>query len=59
VVLSGHQDRDRVMKALDLGALGFLPKSTAREVMLSALNRVLCGGGIYVPPQILKKPLTQ
>jgi len=47
------------MKALDLGALGFLPKSTAREVMLSALNRVLCGGGIYVPPQILKKPLTQ
>src|SRR5262249_36374840 len=36
VVLSAQQDRDTVMKALDLGALGFIPKSGQREVMLSA-----------------------
>ena len=35
VVMSGMQDRASVMKALDLGALGFIPKSAQREVMLS------------------------
>ena len=42
------------MKALDLGALGFIPKSTAREVMLSAFNLIF-SGGVYVPPEILNR----
>lgn len=54
VVLSVHQDRATVMKALDLGALGFIPKSTAREVMLSAFNLIF-SGGIYIPPEILNR----
>jgi DNA-binding NarL/FixJ family response regulator len=54
VVLSVHQDRDRVMKALDLGALGFVPKSTSREVMLSAF-KLMFSGGIYVPPEMLDR----
>jgi DNA-binding NarL/FixJ family response regulator len=52
VVLSAYHDRDRVMKALDLGALGFIPKTERREVMLSALNLVFAGG-MYVPPDVL------
>jgi len=52
VVLSAYHDRDRVKKALDLGALGFIPKSAQREVMLSAFNLIFAGG-IYVPPEIL------
>ncbi len=52
VVLSAHDDRGSVVKALDLGALGFIPKSAPREVMLSAL-RLILAGGIYIPPQIL------
>jgi DNA-binding NarL/FixJ family response regulator len=52
VVLSAHQDRDRVMKALDMGALGFIPKSAQRDVMLSAFNLIF-SGGIYIPPEIL------
>jgi DNA-binding NarL/FixJ family response regulator len=52
VVLSGQQDRGSVVKALDLGALGFIPKSGRREVMLSALQLVFAGG-VYIPPQIL------
>ena len=52
VVLSAYHDRDRVKKALDLGALGFIPKSAQREVMLSAFNLIFAGG-IYVPPAIL------
>src|SRR5215510_4120160 len=54
VVHSAHQDRERVMKALDLGAIGFIPKSAQREVMLSALNLIF-SGGIYIPPEILDR----
>jgi len=52
VVLSATNDRDNVMRALDLGAVGFIPKSTQRGVMLSGLQLVL-SGGIYIPPEIL------
>jgi DNA-binding NarL/FixJ family response regulator len=55
VVLSGQQDRASVVKALDLGALGFIPKSAQREVMLAALELVFAGG-IYIPPEILSRP---
>jgi DNA-binding NarL/FixJ family response regulator len=54
VVLSAKQDRDTVTKALDLGALGFIPKSGQREVMLSAFNLIF-SGGIYIPPEILNR----
>jgi DNA-binding NarL/FixJ family response regulator len=53
VVLSGFNDRENVVKALDVGALGFIPKSSTREVMLSAL-RLIFSGGIYIPPDILE-----
>lgn len=52
VVLSAQQDRGSVVKVLDLGALGFIPKSAQREVMLAALELVFAGG-IYIPPEIL------
>jgi len=55
VVLSAQQDPESVAKALDLGALGFIPKSAPREVMLSALNLVF-SGGMYIPPEILVRP---
>jgi DNA-binding NarL/FixJ family response regulator len=52
VVLSAFHDRNNVLRALDLGALGFIPKSSSREVMVNALRLVL-GGGIYIPPEAL------
>ena len=54
VVLSGTQDRNSVTKALDLGAVGFIPKTGQREVMMSALQLVFAGG-IYIPPEILSR----
>jgi DNA-binding NarL/FixJ family response regulator len=54
VVLSAQQDRSSVVRALDLGALGFIPKSGQREVMISALQLVFAGG-IYIPPEILAR----
>jgi len=52
VVLSGFHDRANVVRALDHGALGFIPKSASREVMIGALNLVF-SGGVYIPPEIL------
>jgi DNA-binding NarL/FixJ family response regulator len=52
VVLSASTDRDSVVRALDLGAVGFIPKSSQRAVMVGALELVLAGG-IYIPPEIL------
>jgi DNA-binding NarL/FixJ family response regulator len=52
VVLSGSCNRDNVVKALNLGAAGFIPKSGEREVMLSAM-RLVFSGGVYIPPEIL------
>jgi len=54
VVLSGQPDRASVLKALDLGAQGFIPKSLPREVMRSALQLVFASG-IYFPPEILTR----
>jgi len=55
VMLSASNDRDDIARALDLGALGFIPKSAQREVMLSAF-KLIFSGGIYVPPEILGRP---
>jgi DNA-binding NarL/FixJ family response regulator len=52
VMLSAFNDRDNVVRALDNGALGFIPKTESREVLLGALRLVLAGG-IYIPPEIL------
>ncbi len=52
VILSASCDRDSVVKALELGAAGFIPKSGERAVMLGAL-RLVFSGGVYIPPEIL------
>lgn len=52
VVLSGNEGGNIVKRSLNLGALGFIPKSARREVMLSAFNLIFAGG-IYVPPEML------
>jgi DNA-binding NarL/FixJ family response regulator len=52
VMLSASNDRDDIARALDVGALGFIPKSAQREIMLGAF-KLIFAGGIYVPPEIL------
>jgi DNA-binding NarL/FixJ family response regulator len=52
VVLSGFDDSETVIAALDHGAMGFIPKSSTNEVLLGALRLVL-SGGIYVPRQAI------
>ena len=52
VVLSGNDDRAKVQQMLNMGAQGYIPKSTNSSVLLQSLKLVL-SGGIYVPPEIL------
>src|SRR5262245_26881523 len=54
IILSALDDQDIVKRAFKLGALGFIPKTTEREVMLSAIELVL-SGGIYIPSEILER----
>jgi DNA-binding NarL/FixJ family response regulator len=52
IILSSSDDQDTVKRAFKLGALGFIPKTTEREVMLNAIKLVF-SGGIYIPSEIL------
>jgi DNA-binding NarL/FixJ family response regulator len=53
VVVSGADDAEHVLKALDQGAMGYIPKTSPRNVLLSAV-RLVASGGIYVPTEALK-----
>jgi DNA-binding NarL/FixJ family response regulator len=57
VVMSGSENRDDVMRAIDGGAMGFIPKSQPSRVMINALRLVLAGG-VYLPVEILGMPAT-
>jgi len=53
VVLSASDQSEIVMRALDAGAMGFIPKTSSNEVLLGALRLVL-SGGVYLPPEVLR-----
>jgi DNA-binding NarL/FixJ family response regulator len=57
VVLSGSESRPNVQAVLDVGALGYIPKSSSSQVMLSAIRLVL-SGGIYLPPLVMDQELS-
>lgn len=54
VVLSGSETSSHVKRALDSGAVGYVPKSCSSHEMLAAL-RLILQGDIYVPPRLLGK----
>ncbi|MBN8411543.1 LuxR C-terminal-related transcriptional regulator [Halomonas litopenaei] len=54
-VLSAESDRATVLGALDLGAVGYLPKSTPRPDLLAAIKQIL-DGQIYLPADIMRRP---
>jgi DNA-binding NarL/FixJ family response regulator len=53
VVVSGTSDPETILTALDLGAMGFIPKTSSREVILNAI-RLVASGGVFVPVEALK-----
>lgn len=52
VVLSSQEDRASVLRAIDSGAMGYIPKTSSSDIMISALQLILAKG-IYLPPVAL------
>lgn len=52
VVVSASERVSDVIHAIDLGAMGFVPKRTSNEYLFEAL-RLVMNGGLYVPPSML------
>lgn len=52
VVVSASDRASDVIRAIDLGAMGFVPKRASNDQLFEAL-RLVMSGGIYVPPMTL------
>lgn len=56
VVVSSEEDCGVITRALNYGASGYLRKNSTGEALLGALKLAI-SGGIYVPAQVLQKPV--
>lgn len=52
VVVSASDRASDVIQAIDLGAMGFVPKRASNDMLFEAL-RLVMSGGIFVPPMSL------
>ena len=52
VVVSASDRASDVIRAIDAGAMGFVPKRASNDLLFEAL-RLVMSGGIYVPPMTL------
>jgi DNA-binding NarL/FixJ family response regulator len=52
VVVSASERLTDMVRAIDLGAMGFVPKRSSNQVLFDALALVL-SGGVYIPPALL------
>jgi DNA-binding NarL/FixJ family response regulator len=54
VVLSASEQPETVLRAIDGGAMGFIPKTSSSQLLIGALRLVL-SGGIYLPLEVLRR----
>lgn len=52
VVVSATERHSDVLRAVDMGAMGFVPKRTSNRELVGALGMVMAGG-VYIPPMML------
>lgn len=55
VVFSATHDRNTVLAALGLGAMGFIPKTSSNEILRNALRLALVGEP-YIPADAIRDP---
>lgn len=58
VVVSASDRSGDVIRALDMGAMGFVSKRSSNATLMSALQQVIAGG-VYVPPMSLSADNTE
>ena len=54
VVISSEDDPTLIRQVIDLGASGFVPKSSTHRILISALQLILAGG-VYLPMHVLSR----
>ena len=54
VVVSASDSREDVLRAMDSGAAGYIPKTLSSSVLVGALKLVL-SGGVYLPLALLQE----
>ena len=54
VVLSASEQPATVTRAIDSGAMGFIPKTSSNQLLIDALRLVLAGG-VYLPLEVLRQ----
>ena len=52
IVVSARENVTAIRNALAAGAVGYIPKTSSPDVMMSAIKLVL-SGGVYVPPHVI------
>lgn len=52
VVVSATERSADVIRAIDMGAMGFVPKRSSNRELFDALSMVM-GGAVYIPPSML------
>lgn len=52
IILSAVFDKEIVQKTIELGAAGYVPKTSSNTVIIGAVNLVM-SGGVYIPPELL------
>ncbi len=53
IILSAVFDKEVVQKTIELGAAGYIPKTSSNTVIVGAVNLVM-SGGVYIPPELLQ-----
>ncbi len=56
IILSASENINDIKKAIELGAKGFITKSSTNQVIISAIQLVL-SGGVYLPSILLEQSL--
>ena len=57
VVLSASEQPENVVRAIDGGAMGYIPKTSSSQLLVNALRLVL-SGGVYLPTEVLRNERT-
>jgi len=52
IVVSGNEEPALIRRCIDLGALGYVPKSYKSDVLKSAI-RIILQGVVFLPPRVL------
>lgn len=58
VVVSIHEDRDHVLRAVECGVIGYIPKSSSGSEIEGAFERILAGE-VYFPRRLILQPTAQ